>query len=464
MKKYHLILGLVFGCFLFTACNTKKTDNSTTFTGKDGEVKLIVIDPGHFHAALLQKSPLNQVNESVYVYAPVGKELEQYVSTIESFNNREDNPTAWKLDIQQGEDFLEKAIEAKKGNVVVLAGNNRAKTNYISQAINAGLNVLSDKPMAINKEDFNLLVDAYKNAEKKGVLLYDLMTERYDILNIIEKELINNPELFGELQKGTQEEPAIFMESVHHFYKEVAGKPLIRPAWYYDVEQQGEGIADVTTHLIDLVNWKCFPEQEIDYANDIQMQDAKHWPTTISLKDFSHSTQSDIFPSYLEKYIVNSDLHVNANGTINYKIKGVNVLLKVVWNYQASENGGDTFTSIIKGSKASIVTVQDKQQHFVKQLYVTKGNDISDENFEKNLEKAINTIKIEYPFISLQKESDKTLVVIPMENRLEHEVHFGYVAKKYFNFLVNRNIPKWEITNTLAKYYITTSAVEMANQ
>lgn len=40
------------------------------------------------------------------------------------------------------------------------------------------------------------------------------------------------------------------MTSIHSFYKEVAGKPLTRPAWYYDVTQQGEGIADVTTHLI----------------------------------------------------------------------------------------------------------------------------------------------------------------------------------------------------------------------
>ena len=54
--------------------------------------------------------------------------------------------------------------------------------------------------------------------------------------------------LFGELQKGLPDNPSITMESVHHFFKNVSGKPLIRPAWYYDVAQQGEGIADVTTH------------------------------------------------------------------------------------------------------------------------------------------------------------------------------------------------------------------------
>jgi len=74
-----------------------------------------------------------------------------------------------------------------------------------------------------------------------------------DILNEIEKILIRDKELFGEIQKGTPDEPAVSLESTHHFYKNVSGKPLVRPAWYYDVEQQGEGIVDIATHLVDLV-------------------------------------------------------------------------------------------------------------------------------------------------------------------------------------------------------------------
>jgi predicted dehydrogenase len=62
------------------------------------------------------------------------------------------------------------------------------------------------------------------------------------------------------LQTGTPEEPAITKESVHHFFKYVSGSPLVRPAWFFDVEQQGEGIVDVTTHLVDLIQWEAFPE------------------------------------------------------------------------------------------------------------------------------------------------------------------------------------------------------------
>jgi hypothetical protein len=54
------------------------------------------------------------------------------------------------------------------------------------------------------------------------------------------------------------------------------------------------------------------------------------------------------------------------------------------------------------------------------------------------------------------------LINIPVENREGHESHFKYVAESFFNFLVSRDMPAWEKTNTLAKYYITTKAVEVA--
>ena len=48
-------------------------------------------------------------------------------------------------------------------------------------------------------------------------------------------------------------------ESVHYFSKLVSGAPLKRPAWFFDTAQQGEGLVDITTHLVDLVQWACFP-------------------------------------------------------------------------------------------------------------------------------------------------------------------------------------------------------------
>ena len=44
---------------LGTACSSKK-EHAEGFTGAPGEVKLITLDPGHFHAALVQKSLIHK--------------------------------------------------------------------------------------------------------------------------------------------------------------------------------------------------------------------------------------------------------------------------------------------------------------------------------------------------------------------------------------------------------------------
>lgn len=468
MKSFFMtgIVGL-----MFLSCmqqSKEKEGNTQTFNASAGEIRLIVLAPGHFHASLLQKSAMSQVSDSVYVYAasPRDTGLKQYLSAIESFNIRTENPTAWKTVVYTGDDFLHNMITQKKGNVVVLAGNNKEKTEYILKAVDAGLNVLSDKPMAINRKDFLLLEEAYKEAESKDVQLYDMMTERYDMLNIIEKELINDPDLFGELQQGTPEDPAVYMESVHHFYKEVSGAPLIRPAWYYDVEQQGEGIADVTTHLIDLLFWKCFPGQSIDYTRDIGNISSTHWATEITLPQFAKSTGESAFPDYLQKYIDNAVLKVYANGILQFNVKNRNIGLKVIWNYQAPESSGDTFMSVVKGTKAIIKTVQGKEQGFVKQLYAQKPDGLEEKEFSENLQKTIKKIQGTYPFVSASPTPHKGeyLIDIPVENREGHESHFRYVAERFFDYLENRDMPEWETANTLAKYYITTEAVKVANE
>ena len=56
------------------------------------------------------------------------------------------------------------------------------------------------------------------------------------------------------------------MESVHHLMKVVDGRPNIRPAWFFDTDEQGEGLNDIGTHLVDLVQWTLFPDQAIDYT------------------------------------------------------------------------------------------------------------------------------------------------------------------------------------------------------
>jgi predicted dehydrogenase len=423
-------------------------------------VKLITLDPGHFHAALVQKSMYPNVDTTVRVYAPEGPDLEMHLNRIEGFNHRPNDPTRWNEEIYKGNDFFEKLLEEKAGNVVVISGNNKKKTEYIKRSLEAGMNVLADKPMAIDSKGFGELQEAFALAEKKGLLLYDIMTERYEITTMLQREFSRLPEVFGVLQKGTPEDPAITKESVHHFYKYVSGSVLTRPAWFMDVQQQGEGIVDVTTHLVDLVQWECFPEQVID-TSAIQLIRARHWPTGMTRHQFQKITKLQDFPDYLKKNVQDTVLNVYANGEILYQINGIHAKVSVVWAYQAPEGAGDTHYSIMKGSKANLVIRQGADQQFKPALYIEPNDPSINESL---LQDQIKSVQDTYPGISLKKSAQGWEVVIPEHYKEGHEAHFARVSEKFLEYLTQKSIPSWEVPNMITKYYTTTKALELAKQ
>ena len=73
-------------------------------------VKLITLDPGHFHAALVQKTMYPQVDPNVYVYAEKGNDLQLHLDRIKGYNTRLDQPTKWNEIVYEGKDFFQKMI------------------------------------------------------------------------------------------------------------------------------------------------------------------------------------------------------------------------------------------------------------------------------------------------------------------------------------------------------------------
>lgn len=432
------------------------------FTGAPGKVKLLTLDPGHFHAALVQKSMYEQVSPEVYVYAPEGPDVRGHLELIERYNQRAENPTAWTEHVYTGPDFLERMLREKKGNVVVLAGNNARKTDYIYRCVDAGFHVLADKPMVITPEDFPLLERAFERARANGVLLYDIMTERYEITTILQKELSQIPAVFGELQKGTVDEPAVTKESVHHFFKYVSGKPLRRPAWFFDSAQQGEGLADVSTHLVDLIQWECFPGRIID-KSDIEIISARRWTTPLSREQFSEVTGLDGFPDYLKGAVKDGRLDVYSNGEMNYTINGVHARVSVIWNYEAPEGAGDTHYSIMRGTRCNLIIRQAAEENYMPTLYVeaAEGRRIG-----RALRTAVRrTLQATYPGLDLERLGEgRWKVVIPDKYRVGHEAHFGEVTEKYLRYLSEGKLPDWETPNMIAKYYTITQALKKARE
>jgi len=422
---------------------------------------LMTADPGHFHAALVQKQMYEQVNPEVFVYVPEGPEAADYLGMIKGFNERQEDPASWQTTLYTGSDFFQKLLEEKKGNVLVLAGNNRNKTEYIREAVSNGINVYSDKPMAINGEDFSLLIEAFQKARENDVLLYDIMTERFEITSILQKEIANTPAVFGRLEDGSPENPSVIKESVHHFFKYVAGNEIKRPGWFFDVEQEGDGIVDVTTHLVDLVQWACYPEKVLDYEKDIELSSATRWPTLISLPEFKKVTKLDNFPAYLGKDKLNdSTLEVYSNGEMVYRLIDIFARVKVEWKYQAPEGAGDTHFSLMRGSMANLEIRQGPAENYKPELYIIPNDPPDDWN--NILESYIRRLEMKYPGIKLVPDGNIFRLDIPENYRVGHESHFGQVTRQFLEYLERGSLPVWEVPNMIAKYYTTTSAFELA--
>lgn len=458
----RILLLLLVPSFLMISC---KKERQKPFTGANAEVKIITLDPGHFHAALVQKEMYPQVDSTVYIYAPAGPDLELHQRRIDGFNTRTENPTGWRSIVYTGDDYLNQMIAERKGNVIVVAGNNRKKTNYIKTSVEAGFNVLSDKPMAIDRASFLMLKEAFELADKNKVLLYDIMTERHEITSQLQREIALLPEIFGVLEKGTPENPAVIKESVHHFFKYVAGSVLRRPAWYFDVNTQGEGIVDVTTHLVDLIQWVCFPNVILDYTKDVNVYNARRWSTNVSKEQFLTITGLSEVPQQLN-HVMNADsmLEVFANGEMNYTLNGVHAKVAVIWDYAAPEGGGDTHFSVMRGSKSSLIIRQGKEEGFIPELFIEPNHDINVPQWQIETEQAFQSITNQFPGITIVQAGNGFKVEIPSKYRIGHEAHFAQVTRKYLQYLVDGKLPEWEIPNMLAKYYTTTKALELARE
>lgn len=459
MKNYITIA--LFSCLCFS-CVEEKTTKEIAPESTTAKVKLMTLDPGHFHSALVQKTMYTQVDSTIHVFAPEGPEVQDFLSKIKQYNARTENPTGWKVKTAFGDDYLQQMVTQKPGNVMMVAGKNSKKIDYILEAVKAGLNVYADKPLVINPEGFEKLKEAFKIAKKNGVMIYDIMTERFESTTMMQKQFSMLPNVFGELVDGTPNEPAISKESIHHFFKYVSGKPLVRPAWFFDVNEEGEGIVDVTTHLVDLVQWEAFSEQIID-SSDVQIINARRWPTILTHEEFTKVTKLAEYPTYLEKDLKEDKLHTFSNGEIIYKIKGKHAKVSVIWNYQAPEGTGDTHYSIMRGTKCDLIIKQGAEENFKPVLYIESKMGAG---FEKSLNLAVqNEIAKQFSGTSVEKLSEgKWRINIPEVFKIGHEAHFAQVTQNYLKYLDEGELPEWEIPNMITKYHTTITAYKKAKE
>jgi predicted dehydrogenase len=415
-------------------------------------MKLIVAEPGHFHAALLQKEMYPGLDRRVSVYAQVGFDAMEYLNRVASFNARAVNPTDWDLDLHFSAQPMEELVRDHAGDIVVFAGRNRGKIDRILRALEAGLHVLADKPWVIESRDLPKLDRALAVAADRGLAAYDIMTERYEVTSELQREFVSDPGVFGELEEGSAAQPAISLFSAHHIMKTVAGAPLRRPAWFFDCDVQGEGLSDVGTHLVDLAQWTAFPGQSIDLAADIRVLGGRRWPLPLTAEQIEMVTGEACHPGGL-------DYH--CNNSVEYALRGAHVRIEAVWNWEAPPGAGDIYTAVFRGSKASIDLRQGAPENHRPELYIVPASAALREEVFAAARRCIARAQPRWPGLDAVESDGALRLAIPEEFRVGHEAHFAQVAKRFFDYVrAPGSMTAWERPCMMAKYFVSTAGVD----
>jgi predicted dehydrogenase len=239
----------------------------------------------------------------------------------------------------------------------------------------------------------------------------------------------------------------------------VAGLPNRRPAWFFDVRQQGEALPDVGTHLVDIVQWMIAPGQVIDTRKDVQVVAARRWPTVMSLADFQKVTGEAEFPADLSANVKAGRLDYYCNTSVTYRLRGTNVKLDVLWSYGP---GSDVHFAVFRGSRARVEIRQKTEKSGQPELYVIPNDAATGKAILAAAKKTLSGVQ-GYPGIGIEERGKELYVTIPDKYRVGHEAHFAQVTEKFLHFLKDpKAVPAWEKPNMIAKYYTTTKGLELS--
>jgi predicted dehydrogenase len=418
---------------------------------------LVVIDPGHFHATLVQQEMYSGLSPLVRVHARLGPDLIDYLGRIARYNRRPQGATDWRLDVHAGPDFLDCIRDESPGGIAIFSGRNRGKIERIVAALETGLHVLADKPVIIEAADLTRLDTALSLARERGLVLADMMTGRHNTLVRLLQALQSDPEVFGDPVPGTQDEPSVLLGGVHYLCKLVAGLPNPRPAWYFDVTEQGEGLADTGVHLVDRVHETLFPEQALDWQRDVETLAASRWPTLVNLAQFRELTGEKGWPDDLAPWIRRDVLEYFCNGRVDYRARGNHVRLEVRWDWRA-EQGDDTHHALYRGTRCRLAVRQGPAERFRPELYVLPDSEIG-----AALQRRIAALQSSYPGIAIEPLGSEWRIAIPDALRIGHDAAFAAFTRRFLAYVADpASFPARERSNLLAKYRVTTGAVALS--
>jgi hypothetical protein len=326
--------------------------------------------------------------------------------------------------------------------------------------------VLADKPWLISAADFPKLEKVMALAAEKRLVAYDIMTERSEITTILQRELARDPQVAGTVGPGSEREPAVEMESTHNILKLVAGAPNLRPAWFFDVGEQGEALAGrrdaprrpgavaALPGAADRLQERAEALRREPLGNAAQRRraQARDRPQGAAVRaDVAHEERSGSTTSRTARPA--------------YTVRGVYARVRRAGATRLPAGAGDTHTALVRGQPRAPRGAPGRRAEVAARA-LRHGEPAAERREAEGRARAPRRGAREGASgLAVADEGQRLRVVIPERYRVGHEAHFAEVTERFLAYLKDpSSMPRWEAANQLAKYKVTTEAFELSRR
>lgn len=378
---------------------------------------------------------------------------------MEAFNRRPGEPTSWRPIVQTSDHPLDHLIAERRGHLAILAGKNDRKMAAMRRLHDAGFHVLADKPWMADSSG----LDDLRHTLASGPLAVEMMTGRHDMMSILTRKLVRERDVFGDFHVDSGQ-PAIEISGVHHLEKTVNGRPLRRPAWYFDIRVQGDGLADIPTHMVDQVQGLVAAASSNDAgpAPAPELVSARTWATQVPLALFARVTGGSVFPPGLSDLVNGEELAYRANAELAFRVGAVSAALHTRWDLSAPSVGGDTHRSVIRGTRAEIRVEQHEGTGFRRRLSVVPRGEV--DHVRGALASAVAAWQEAYPGIGVVAAGSPCEIRVPPALDVGHERHFPLLLAEFLSLVEGGGMPRDLAAATLAKYTLLSQAAAAARR
>src|SRR4030095_13934727 len=184
----------------------------------------------------------------------------------------------------------------------------------------------------------------------------------------VANRLVGDRDIFGEFATGDAA-PAIRLASVHHLEKVVNVAPVRRPAWYFDVRVQGDGLADIPTHLVDQAQ-RFVATHGVATDKGLELVAARRWSTPVPRALFTRVTGVGDFPVEVRGDVDGDVLAYAGNAELAFRLSGISAHLITRWDLTEPPGGGDAHSATITGTDARVRIEQGPTTGFRRRIWV----------------------------------------------------------------------------------------------